>query len=152
MFLSSIVNPQQSVLNADMYCIAVFVCDMEVVNPPCLHVNTMSRYYDLSSARYCRPDGTITFDMATSLHRSGTSHDHDQPAHLRLKSNGAVETVNARIYDGPESRYCPAGVDSGRAWTFMSGLRAQYLHSTSQQQLDMLRALLDALNTAAFDD
>lgn len=57
----------------------------------------------------CRPDGEITFDMATSLHRSGTDHDHDQPAHLRLKSSGAVETVNARIYDGPETRYCPAG-------------------------------------------
>eukprot|EP00892_Ulva_mutabilis_P009925 jgi/Ulvmu1/7304/UM035_0093.1 len=60
--------------------------------------------------QYPKPDGEVTFDIATSLHRSGTGHDHDQPAHLRLKSSGAVHTVNARIYDGPETRYCPAGV------------------------------------------
>ena len=58
----------------------------------------------------CRPDGEVTFDLATSLYRSGTNHEHDQPAHLKLKSPGAIQTVNVDIYDRPETRYCPAGM------------------------------------------
>lgn len=56
----------------------------------------------------------MTFDLATSLYRSGTNHDHDQPAHLKLKSPGAIQTVNVEIYDRPETRYCPAGVSHGQ--------------------------------------
>lgn len=72
--------------------------------------STGSLIVDLKKEKCCRPDGQITFDIATSLHHSGTSHDHDQPPHLHLKSSGVVETVNAQIYDGPEKRYCPAGL------------------------------------------
>ena len=52
----------------------------------------------------------MTFDIASSLYRSGTNHEHDQPPHLRLKNAGIPAVVNKPIYDGPESRYCPAGV------------------------------------------
>lgn len=55
-------------------------------------------------------DGKITFDLATSLFRSGTNHDHDQPAHLRLRNPKMPEVVNLGIYGGPEAKYCPAGV------------------------------------------
>ncbi len=59
---------------------------------------------------YPRPDGEVTFDIASSLYRSGTNHEHDQPPHLRLRNAGIPAVVNKPIYDGPESRYCPAGV------------------------------------------
>eukprot|EP00798_Chlamydomonas_sp_ICE-L_P026766 gene26766-4343_t len=59
---------------------------------------------------YPKPDGVITFDLPTSLYRSGTNHNHDQPAHLKVKDSGLTERVNDTIYGGPEAKYCPAGV------------------------------------------
>ncbi|QDZ20411.1 electron transfer flavoprotein-ubiquinone oxidoreductase [Chloropicon primus] len=59
---------------------------------------------------YPSPDGEITFDIPTSLYRSGTNHDHDQPAHLKLRDDQVVYDQNMAVYDGPETRYCPAGV------------------------------------------
>jgi len=59
---------------------------------------------------YPKPDGVTTFDIPTSLYRSGTNHDHDQPPHLRLKDAGVPEYMNHPHYAAPESRYCPAGV------------------------------------------
>ncbi|CAA6656464.1 unnamed protein product [Spirodela intermedia] len=59
---------------------------------------------------YPKPDGILTFDVPTSLHRSNTNHEHDQPAHLRLKDPAIPELVNLARYGGPESRYCPARV------------------------------------------
>jgi len=59
---------------------------------------------------YPRPDGTLTFDVLTSLYRSGTNHEHDQPCHLRLRNSKVPEVLNLPVYDGPEARYCPAGV------------------------------------------
>lgn len=60
--------------------------------------------------KYPPPDGVTTFDLATSLYRSGTTHEHDQPAHLRLRNAKIPAAVNLPIYGGPEARYCPAGV------------------------------------------
>ncbi len=59
---------------------------------------------------YPAPDGQVTFALNDSLYRSGTNHDHDQPAHLRLRNAGVPAAVNWPIYAGPEGRYCPAGV------------------------------------------
>ncbi|GMH41111.1 hypothetical protein BSKO_09021 [Bryopsis sp. KO-2023] len=59
---------------------------------------------------YPKPDGKVTFDLPTSLYRSGTNHQHDQPPHLRLKNAGIPEVLNIPIFDKPETRYCPAGV------------------------------------------
>ena len=44
------------------------------------------------------------------LFRSNTNHEHDQPAHLRLRDPKIPEQVNLPDYAGPESRYCPARV------------------------------------------
>ena len=52
----------------------------------------------------------VSFDLTTSLFRSGTNHDHDQPSHLRLRNPGIPTVVNLPSYAGPEQRYCPAGV------------------------------------------
>ena len=60
---------------------------------------------------YPKHDGKLTFDLLTNLQRSGTNHDHDQPAHLRIKSGmeGAPE-VSFKKFAGPEQRFCPAKV------------------------------------------
>ncbi len=59
---------------------------------------------------YPRPDGKLTFDRLSSVFLSNTNHAEDQPVHLRLKDPSAAERINLARYDGPEQRYCPAGV------------------------------------------
>lgn len=61
---------------------------------------------------YPSPDGVLTFDLLTNLQRSGTYHDDDQPAHLRIKPDlmKVPESISMQIYAAPEQRFCPAGV------------------------------------------
>ena len=59
---------------------------------------------------YPRPDGKLTFDRLSSVFLSNTNHAEDQPVHLRLKDPSVAERINLARYDGPEQRYCPAGV------------------------------------------
>jgi electron-transferring-flavoprotein dehydrogenase len=59
---------------------------------------------------YPKPDGVLTFDRLSSVFLSNTNHEEDQPAHLTLRDPSIPVTVNLATYDGPESRYCPAGV------------------------------------------
>jgi electron-transferring-flavoprotein dehydrogenase len=59
---------------------------------------------------YPRPDGKISFDRLSSVFISNTNHEEDQPAHLRLRDPAKAITINYRLYDSPEQRYCPAGV------------------------------------------
>ncbi|KAG9141300.1 hypothetical protein Leryth_001775 [Lithospermum erythrorhizon] len=66
--------------------------------------------HDCLPVEYPKPDGAISFDISTSLYRSNTNHDHDQPPHLRLNDPSIPECVNLPIYAAPESRYCPARV------------------------------------------
>ncbi|CAD7964749.1 unnamed protein product [Amoebophrya sp. A25] len=61
---------------------------------------------------YPKPDGKLSFDILDNLIRSGVKHDHDQPAHLKVKeSHSSVPLdVSLKEYDGPEQRFCPAKV------------------------------------------
>lgn len=59
---------------------------------------------------YPRPDGVVSFDLLTSVALTGTNHDHDQPAHLTLMDDSVPVNHNLAIYDGPEQRFCPAGM------------------------------------------
>ncbi|KAM9989445.1 hypothetical protein ACTFIY_005478 [Dictyostelium cf. discoideum] len=59
---------------------------------------------------YKKPDGQITFDLMTSVMRSGTNHEENQPIHLKVRDMEVAKKVNRDIYDGPEGRFCPAGV------------------------------------------
>uniref|UniRef100_A0A8C3FZQ0 Electron transfer flavoprotein-ubiquinone oxidoreductase n=1 Tax=Cyclopterus lumpus TaxID=8103 RepID=A0A8C3FZQ0_CYCLU len=59
---------------------------------------------------YPKPDGKLSFDLLSSVALSGTNHEGDQPAHLTLKSDSVPVQRNLAIYDGPEQRFCPAGV------------------------------------------
>ncbi len=59
---------------------------------------------------YPTPDGKITFDRLSSVYLSGTSHDENQPCHLRLNDSSVPIQFNLKKYEAPEQRYCPAGV------------------------------------------
>ncbi len=59
---------------------------------------------------YPKPDGVISFDLLSSVYISGTHHEEDQPSHLTLVDAEIPVTHNLTVYDGPESRFCPAGV------------------------------------------
>ncbi|XP_015786049.1 electron transfer flavoprotein-ubiquinone oxidoreductase, mitochondrial isoform X2 [Tetranychus urticae] len=59
---------------------------------------------------YPKPDGKVTFDLLSSVALTGTNHEGDQPAHLTLRDDKVPVAQNLAIYDGPEQRFCPAGV------------------------------------------
>ena len=59
---------------------------------------------------YPRYDGTLTFDKLSSVFLSNTNHEENQPSHLKLRDASVPVSVNLAVYDGPEQRYCPAGV------------------------------------------
>ena len=59
---------------------------------------------------YPKPDGKLSFSRLDNLAHSGVNHEADQPAHLRLRAAEVAVNINLRDYDGPEARYCPAGV------------------------------------------
>jgi electron-transferring-flavoprotein dehydrogenase len=59
---------------------------------------------------YPRPDGKISFDRLTSVSFSFTNHEEGQPPHLKLRDPAKAISINYRLYDSPEQRYCPAGV------------------------------------------
>ncbi|HRK56282.1 MAG TPA: electron transfer flavoprotein-ubiquinone oxidoreductase [Burkholderiaceae bacterium] len=59
---------------------------------------------------YPKPDNQISFDRLSSVFVSNTNHEENQPSHLTLKDSGIPLRINLAKYDGPEARYCPAGV------------------------------------------
>ncbi|KAL9048579.1 MAG: hypothetical protein Q9162_007645 [Coniocarpon cinnabarinum] len=59
---------------------------------------------------YPKPDGKISFDILTSVSRTGTNHEEDQPVHLQVKDWDAHKNAAFPKYQGIENRFCPAGV------------------------------------------
>ncbi len=74
---------------------------------------------------YPKYDGTLTFDKLSSVFLSNTNHEENQPSHLTLRDAGVPVAVNLALYDGPEQRYCPAGVYEYVADENGSGRRLQ---------------------------
>lgn len=72
--------------------------------------NSLKKAKECTHIEYPRPDGKITFDKLTSVQLSGTNHGENQQVHLTLKDPNIPVSVNLAEYDGPEQRYCPAGV------------------------------------------
>jgi electron-transferring-flavoprotein dehydrogenase len=64
----------------------------------------------MPSIDYPKPDGVLTFDRNSSVFLSSTNHEEDQPVHLRLRDATIAVAHNLAVFDGPEARYCPAGV------------------------------------------
>lgn len=46
----------------------------------------------------------------SSVALTGTNHEGDQPAHLTLLDDSVPVNTNLELYDGPEGRFCPAGI------------------------------------------
>ena len=65
---------------------------------------------DCQPIEYPKPDGQISFDLLTSVALTGTNHDGDQPVHLTLRDDDMPVNNNLAVYDGPEARFCPAGI------------------------------------------
>ena len=59
---------------------------------------------------YPKPDGQISFDILTSVSRTGTNHEEDQPVHLQVKDWDKHAEMEYPTYKGVENRFCPAGV------------------------------------------
>lgn len=59
---------------------------------------------------YPKPDGKISFDILTSVSRTGTNHEEDQPCHLQVKDWDKHAQMEWPKYKGVENRFCPAGV------------------------------------------
>ena len=74
---------------------------------------------------YPKYDGTLTFDKLSSVFLSNTNHEENQPSHLTLRDASVPVAVNLAVYDGPEQRYCPAGVYEFVADEAGSGKRLQ---------------------------
>ena len=59
---------------------------------------------------YPKPDGKISFDIMTSVSRTGTNHEEDEPVHLQVKDWDKHTEAAWPKYKGIENRFCPAGV------------------------------------------
>jgi electron-transferring-flavoprotein dehydrogenase len=59
---------------------------------------------------YPKPDGKLTFDILTSVSRTGTNHEEDQPVHLQVKDWDKHTAEAWPAFKGLENRFCPAGV------------------------------------------
>ena len=59
---------------------------------------------------YPKPDGQVSFDILTSVSRTGTNHEEDQPVHLQVKDWKKHAAKEWPEYKGIENRFCPAGV------------------------------------------
>ena len=71
---------------------------------------------------YSKPDGVLTFDRLSSVFVSNTSHEEDQPVHLRVADPGVQVASEHDVYGGLSARYCPAGVYE---WLEDGGVRYQ---------------------------
>lgn len=63
-----------------------------------------------SKITYDKPDNEISFDILTSVNRTGTNHEEDQPSHLQVKDWEKHGAEMWPKYKGLENRFCPAGV------------------------------------------
>lgn len=59
---------------------------------------------------YPKPDGEISFDILTSVSRTGTNHEEDEPCHLQVADWDKHAELEYPKYMGIENRFCPAGV------------------------------------------
>ncbi|KKC32429.1 electron transfer flavoprotein-ubiquinone oxidoreductase [Devosia psychrophila] len=63
-----------------------------------------------SKIEYPKPDGVLTFDRLSSVFLSNTNHAENQPSHLQLIDPELQRSSELAIFEGPSTRYCPAGV------------------------------------------
>lgn len=84
-----------------------FTLDLGPTDPACSE--DASKFKQIE---YPKPDGKITFDILTSVSRTGTYHKEDERCHLRVPDQD-LEKHALKSYprfQGIEQRFCPAGV------------------------------------------
>jgi len=86
---------------------------------------TLAPAAEMPKIAYPKYDGVLTFDKLSSVFISNTNHAEDQPSHLQLRDPSIPVAVNLARYDGPEQRYCPAGVYEFVAAAGEPGMRLQ---------------------------
>lgn len=66
----------------------------------------------MKAIEYPAPDHQISFDILTSVSRTGTNHAENQPVHLVVKDKKFAEHTKTNIgeYGGLLNKACPAGV------------------------------------------
>lgn len=75
------------------------------------HDHETTKFADQSpKIEYPKPDGKISFDILTSVSRTGTNHEEDQPIHLQVKDWQKHAAKEWPRFKGLENRFCPAGV------------------------------------------
>jgi len=60
--------------------------------------------------RDLEPDGKLTFDKLSDLYYSGTSHEEDQPCHLKVEDTSICDQKCGEEYGHPCRYFCPAQV------------------------------------------
>lgn len=85
--------------------------------PWTFHHAKEDRYYtkpssEVEKIEYPKPDGKLSFDILTSVSRTGTNHAEDQPVHLHVKGGDYVGHTERNVggFDGLLARACPAAV------------------------------------------
>lgn len=67
---------------------------------------------EFDKIEYPKPDGKITFDLMTSVSRTGTYHQEGERCHLEIPDMDYKrhKQLTWEKYQGVEQRFCPAGV------------------------------------------
>ena len=71
---------------------------------------TLKPLAEVTPIAYPKPDGKLTFDKASSVYLSNTTHEENQPPHLVLADPSIPIDLNLPTYGEPARLYCPAGV------------------------------------------
>lgn len=71
---------------------------------------TLIKASEATAIDYPKPDGIISFDKLSSVFLSNTTHEEDQPCHLKLTDADIPIKKNLIDYAEPAQYYCPAGV------------------------------------------
>jgi electron-transferring-flavoprotein dehydrogenase len=73
------------------------------------HMKCLGQTHPDAAAKV-KPDGTLTFDKLSDVYRSGTSHEEDQPCHLKIADFDICNNRCTREYGNPCQHFCPAAV------------------------------------------
>ena len=71
---------------------------------------TLKKLSEATAIDYPKPDGVISFDKLSSVFLSNTTHEENQPCHLKLADVDIPIKKNLLEYGEPAQYYCPAGV------------------------------------------
>jgi len=76
-------------------------------SPDHAHIHRASQDHKID---YAKPDNVLTFDRLSSVYLANVSAGENQPCHIKLKDLTVPLNTNLVLFDGPETRYCPAQV------------------------------------------